>query len=67
MLGNVRILLPLGPKRKFSHFHEILAKIFAKIRKFARKFKNFRENFFTKIVANSGIIIDVKYVGNRGS
>jgi hypothetical protein len=34
---------------------------------FSRKYENFRENFFTKIDANSEIIIDAEYLGNGAS
>jgi hypothetical protein len=56
----------------------VFTKIFAKISRKSHEnfheksikfshFKNFCENFFTKIEANKGIIIDVEYLGNGAS
>jgi hypothetical protein len=41
--------------------------IFAKIQNFSLKYENYRENYFTKIDAKSGNIIDLEYLGNGAS
>jgi hypothetical protein len=58
MWGNVRIHLPLGRNENF---------IFAFLGKSLQKYENFRENFFTKIDAKGGNIIDLEYLGNGAS
>jgi TATA-binding protein-associated factor Taf7 len=54
-------------KISFSHFREMFAKIFAKIRKIFEQMQTFSRKFLYKIDDNSGIVIDVEYLGHGAS